>query len=57
MPEDRERCLAAGANDYLSKPVGLKKLTQTIKIYLEAAKISREFNVQEINHGRYPSDC
>lgn len=31
MVGDRERCLAAGANDYLSKPVRLKQLTTTIQ--------------------------
>jgi PAS domain S-box-containing protein len=31
MPGDRERCLAAGANEYLSKPVNLKKLVEVIE--------------------------
>ncbi len=34
MKGDRERCLAAGANDYLSKPVKLKQLTTTIQKFL-----------------------
>ena len=31
MPGDKERCLAAGATDYMSKPIGLKQLTEVIK--------------------------
>jgi CheY-like chemotaxis protein/anti-sigma regulatory factor (Ser/Thr protein kinase) len=35
MPGDRERCLVAGASEYMSKPVSLKTLGQTIKDLLQ----------------------
>jgi light-regulated signal transduction histidine kinase (bacteriophytochrome)/CheY-like chemotaxis protein len=34
MPGDREKCLAAGANEYLAKPVQLKELQATIDQFL-----------------------
>jgi CheY-like chemotaxis protein len=35
MPGDRERCLEAGANEYMSKPVRLKKLVKLISKYVQ----------------------
>ena len=34
MVGDRERCIAVGANDYLSKPVNMKQLVKTILTHL-----------------------
>jgi CheY-like chemotaxis protein len=41
MPGDRERCLEAGANDYLSRPVGLRQLAATIETFLQQASQQR----------------
>jgi len=37
MPGDRERCLRAGASDYISKPYSLKGLIDAIQTHLELA--------------------
>ena len=34
MPEEQEKCMAAGANDYLMKPVDLERLLTLMRVWL-----------------------
>ena len=40
MEGDRERCLAAGMDDYIAKPVSLEKLQEALERWIPGAKIS-----------------
>jgi signal transduction histidine kinase/CheY-like chemotaxis protein/CHASE3 domain sensor protein len=34
MPNDQEQCLAAGANDYLAKPLDVEKLVSLVRVWM-----------------------
>ena len=34
MPDDRQRCLQAGANDYVTKPIDIEKLLSLLRIWM-----------------------
>ena len=38
MPEDRRKCIEAGANDYLGKPVDVDRLLSVIRVWLGRAR-------------------
>lgn len=38
MAGDRERCLAAGATEYITKPLGLKRLLEMVQRLFEALR-------------------
>jgi signal transduction histidine kinase/CheY-like chemotaxis protein/CHASE3 domain sensor protein len=38
MPDDRQRCLDAGANDYITKPIDIEKLLSLLRIWLPARR-------------------
>jgi len=35
MKGDREKCIEAGANDYMSKPVQTEKLISLLRVWLQ----------------------
>jgi PAS domain S-box-containing protein len=42
MPGDRERCLDAGMDDYMSKPLGLKELHRTLTGWIKRTRATRD---------------
>lgn len=50
MPGDKEKCLAAGMNDYMAKPISLELLQTTLIHWLISPDISAELKPVKLDH-------
>src|SRR4030095_13163432 len=44
MKDDQERCLAAGANDYIAKPLDVERLLSLVRVWMAVGAGMRDTN-------------